>query len=223
MQRMSQGWGPPGRLESLLGTLNLYKRVAWKNRRQQCSSLRRGHRFVFQANRSFFHEGQTQKHEVVTQPDKQQPEPESLEEMETTHPTPQGELPDALEQALAHQSQRVGGGHVEEEVGSEEPSKEASPQPEENGHYDEDRQEGGVKTNGHAKAAAPGAKGKKQKKKKKKKDRPQQWAKQAALEAERKAREALEASEAANQVWTLTQFFPFPFLPATKQHGQAEH
>ena len=118
--------------------------------------------------------------------------------VETAQPTPQAQLPDALEQALAHQSQRVGS-HVEE-VASEEPSKEASPQPEENGHYDEDSQEGGVKTNGHAKAAAPGAKGKKQKKKKKKKDRPQQWAKQAALEAERKAREALEASEAANQV-----------------------
>ena len=145
----------------------------------------------------------------MTQPDNQQPEPESLEEMvvETNQPTPQAQLPDALEQALAHQSQRVGG-HVEE-VESEEPSKEASPQPEENGHDDEDSQEGGVKTNGHPapKAAAPGVKGKKQKKKKKKKDRPQQWAKQAALEAERKAREALEASEAANQVWTLTQFF----------------
>ena len=172
----------------------------------------------------FFTRGKQKKHEVVTQPDKQQPEPESMEEMvvETTHPTPQAQLPDALEQALAHQSQRVGGGHVEEEVASEEPSKEASPQPEENGHYDEDSQEGGVKTNGHAKAAAPGAKGKKQKKKKKKKDRPQQWAKQAALEAERKAREALEASEAANQVWPLTQYFLFPISPATKPQGQAE-
>ena len=144
-----------------------------------------------------------------------------MEEMvvETTHPTPLAQLPDALEQALAHQSQRVGG-HVEE-VESEEPSKEASPQPEENGHDDEDSQEGGVKTNGH-KAAAPGVKGKKQKKKKKKKDRPQQWAKQAALEAERKAREALEASEAANQVWPLTQYFLFPISPATKPQGQAE-